>query len=89
MSTAKVSLVTRAVARDGGRRSLFRIRELIQELAQREYSNVLIRFQIEHSPIARDDDVGMACHGTLENAAMRLVLEDGQLTAGSHEFGQV
>jgi hypothetical protein len=58
-------------------------------LVQREYSNLLIRFPIEHSPITRDDDVGEARHSALENAVIQLVVEDGQLSPGSYEFGQI
>jgi hypothetical protein len=45
--------------------------------------------QIKHSSIARDEDVGLPGHSALENAVIRLVVEHGELTAGSHEFGQV
>src|ERR1022692_4862841 len=44
---------------------------------------------VHQGPITRDDDVGVARHSALDNAVIRLVVEDGQLSPRSYEFGQI
>jgi hypothetical protein len=44
---------------------------------------------VHQGPITRDDDVGVARDSALDNAVIRLVVEDGQLSPRSYEFGQI
>jgi len=64
-------------------------RDFIHELTQGEDTNVLKLFELEKCAISGDDDIGVACHCTLENAVIRLVGQHRQLSAWSDHFGKL
>jgi hypothetical protein len=45
-------------------------------LAEGEYWDALIFLEVQHRTISSYDDVGMPRHGALENAVVRLVVEN-------------
>lgn len=52
------------------------IRDFVQELAEGEYADLLIFLEIQHRAIARYDYIGMPRRGALENAVIRLIVEN-------------
>ncbi len=51
-------------------------RDFIQELAEREYADLLIFPEIQHCPIASYYNVSVPRHSALENSVVRLVVEN-------------